>query len=37
MPAQRMSFLLDVQTGPDIGAVGKKVTEQIELWGRDGY
>jgi len=37
MPAQHMSFLPDVQTGPDIGAVGEKVTEQIELWGRDGY
>jgi hypothetical protein len=37
MTGRHMSFLLDVQTGSDMGVVGKKLSEQIELWGRDGY
>ena len=33
----RLKLLLRVQTGPNIATAGKNVTEQIELWGRDGY
>jgi hypothetical protein len=33
----RIKTLLDVETAPNLGELGKKVTQQIELWGRDSY